>query len=155
MFAGFQRHLAKPALAALLPLLLASCKDLMGTLGGERVCLKLNTVTAKPTEQTVRRIVKRLETELQFQQIYYNPKETFNDRVFSQTVLSNSKNDPGWDLVINYDPPYSILRCSITTSEYSDAGNVKLAKRVTQVLQEMFPGSAPYNCTAYRGLLGP
>lgn len=155
MFTRLHRLGAKPALAVLLPLLLSGCRCVMGTLGGERVCLKLDTVTAKPTEQTVRRITKRLEAELRFQQVYYNPKETAWERVYSTTTLSNSASHPGWDLVINYRPQYFVLECRVKNSASPDASNVDLAKRVTEELQEMFPGSAPYDCTSCRGILGP
>ncbi len=141
-------------------LLLIGCQGMMGTLGGERVCLNLNSVTTNPTEQTVRRIVKRLEKELQFQQVYYDSEELRlgssvpNDLV-SRTVLSNSKSYPRWDLVIIYFPDNFQLECIVTTSIPSDSSNVILAHRVTAELKEMFPGSAPRNCTPYRDFLGP
>lgn len=141
-------------------LLLTGCQGMMGTIGGERVCLNLKSVTANPTEQTVRRIVKRLEKELQFQQVYYVSEElrlgaVVPKDVVSRTVLSNSKSYPGWDLDIIYFPDNFGLRCIVSTSIPSDSSNLILAQRVTEKLKEMFPGSAPWNCTSYRDFLGP
>jgi len=127
----------------------------MGTFGGERVCLKLDSAKAKPTDQTVRRFAKQLEAELGFQQVYYNPKESYEGRVWSKTVLSNSKDHPGWELLVDHTPQYFNLECRIRHSTSPDSSNTELAKRVTEIMQKLFPGAAPYDCTICRGIAAP